>query len=442
MEEDNIKSKPSNYEELTELCSNKKSKILLAKSNINNKIYVKKILKVYNKEVYEKLKNLKSINLPKIYEIFEEEGRLIVIEEFINGSTIEDVLKSGKVFDEETALGFMITLCDALEELHSLKPSIIHRDIKPSNVIINNDGILKLIDYDVSRIYKEDKNKDTVILGTVGYASPEQLGFDQTDGRTDIYAMGVLLNVMVVGKHPIEKAIEGQLKDIVSKCTMLIADERYQSVQDLKIALENELNRFNKTINKEEHGLNHNIENTEKVSKKSLNLDKKDFKTTVELLLNRKDDKLDKYEGSSSTEKLDTNKKETLNLEKHEDESEGHEEVNNLKKVNWVRRYVPGFRTNTAWKITLAILGYIFLIFGLTMNLGSGDINLIMTDIIMVFFILAYISLYSNFLGIAKKLPLIKRKRILDKICGYLLYSFLIFIVLGGVLSLFMPPAK
>lgn len=173
MDDCNIENIPSNYVELTTLCSNKKSEILLAKSSLDNKIYVKKILKVYNREVYEKLKELKSVNLPKIYEIFEEDGRLTIVEEFINGSTIEDILKSGKVLDEETALGFMINLCDVLKLLHSLKPAIIHRDIKPSNVIINNDGILKLIDYDVSRIYKEDKRKDTVILGTVGYASPE-----------------------------------------------------------------------------------------------------------------------------------------------------------------------------------------------------------------------------------------------------------------------------
>lgn len=426
MDEYSTENKPSDYIELTTLCSNKKSEILLAKSNKDNKIYVKKILKVYNREVYEKLKELESSNLPKIYEIFEEDRRLIVIEEFINGSTIEDILKRGKVLDEETALGFMINLCDAVELLHSLKPAIIHRDIKPSNVIINNDKILKLIDYDVSRIYKEDKNKDTVILGTVGYASPEQLGFDQTDGRTDIYAMGVLLNVMVIGRHPIEKAVKGSLKNIVAKCTMLIADDRYQSVGEFKEVLEHELSRVkisknNSKLNLEKTPIEEISDEKTKVSKNSLNLSKKEFKTTVDLLLNNKE------------RDFKFNKTEDLNKEN---------ELKKEDKRNCFMRNIPGFRSDKGWKMTLAILGYCFIAFGVTMNIGSGDIKLILSDITMGVILLLYIALYSNFLGIANKLPILKKEGIVNKICGYILYSFFIIIILGGFLSATTPPVK
>lgn len=432
MDDYNIENIPSNYVELTTLCSNKKSEILLAKSSLDNKIYVKKILKVYNREVYEKLKELKSVNLPKIYEIFEEDGRLTIIEEFINGSTIEDILKSGKVLDEETALGFMINLCDVLELLHSLKPAIIHRDIKPSNVIINNDRILKLIDYDVSRIYKEDKRKDTVILGTVGYASPEQLGFDQTDGRTDIYAMGVLLNVMIVGKHPIEEAVQGEIKKIVAKCTMLIAEDRYQSVGELKRVLEDEIERvrnLEKQSIKVEELEKENCEIQNKVSKKSLNLSKKEFKTTVDLLLNNKN----KAEKDSSF-----NKTEFLNLDK-DDRDSSLETIHVEDKRNWFRKNIPGFRTDKGWKMTLAILGYAFIAFGMTMNLSSGDNKLIISDLALGITLLLYIALFSNFLGIANKLPLLKREGLSNKICGYLLYSLLIMIVFGSLIGTTTP---
>lgn len=416
------KNKPSNYEELTLLYSNKKSRIFLSKSNVNNKIYVKKVLNIFNKDVYEKLKELNSINLPKIYEIFEKNDKLIVIEEFINGVTIEDILNEGKKIDKEIALKYMIDLCEALEKLHSLKPSIIHRDIKPSNIIINNDGILKLIDYDVSREYKENKNKDTVILGTIGYAAPEQMGFEQTDARADIYSMGVLLNVMVTGKHPVEESVQGNLKEIVSKCTMLMVNERYQSVQDLKKVFKEELSKCKKS----NESLKKKTEDNLKHNSNMLNLNK-DY-----IDLNSK----------RENKNINFEKKYFLNLDKHNDTKIELKELNKRKSgfLNTFRQVIPGFRSNKLWKMILAISGYAFIIFGMTMDLKSKDINLIISDWVLGIMLLLFIALYFNFLNIVNRLPLLKSKEKKKKIGGYILYSVLIFLILGGILNKYTPP--
>ena len=110
--------------------------------------------------------------------------------------------------------------------------NLVHRDVKPENVIITKTGRVVLIDFNASRKVST-ASKDTVIMGTVGYASPEQLGLSQSDARTDIYATGILLNVMTTGKHPTEKLAHGKVGRIVRKCTSVSPDERYQTVEKL-----------------------------------------------------------------------------------------------------------------------------------------------------------------------------------------------------------------
>ena len=93
-----------------------------------------------------------------------------------------------------------------------------------------------MIDFNAARKISV-ANKDTVIMGTVGYASPEQLGVAQSDARTDIYAVGVLLNVMITGKHPSEELARGRMGKIVRKCTSVNPDDRYESAKKLVEAL-------------------------------------------------------------------------------------------------------------------------------------------------------------------------------------------------------------
>lgn len=184
-------------------------------------------------EAYSELYKIKCENLPLIYDVIDLSDGQIVLEEFIDGLTIDQVLQSGK-YSYHGAKKVIYSVCCGLYAMH--KGGLVHRDIKPENIIIDNNGRVVLIDFNVSR--RQSLNtKDTVVMGTVGYAAPEQLGISQSDARTDIYAVGVLLNVMLTGEHPSKKLASGKAKNIIKKCTLLNTNERYQTVQKLINAL-------------------------------------------------------------------------------------------------------------------------------------------------------------------------------------------------------------
>ena len=149
-------------------------------------------------EVYRKLLSVSCRNLPKIMEAAEQDGMVAVLEEYIQGDSLGFLL-AGACLTPAEARKITFQLCNALWVLHSL--GAVHRDIKPENVIVRGSEAV-LIDFDASRIFKSGTNQDTQILGTTGYAAPEQYGITQTDERADIYSLGVLLNIMLTGKHP------------------------------------------------------------------------------------------------------------------------------------------------------------------------------------------------------------------------------------------------
>ena len=184
-------------------------------------------------DAYEVLCAIRCSNLPEIYDAIDMDDGQIVLEEYIDGITVADVMLTGK-YNYRGAKRILTGVCSALMVLH--ERGIIHRDIKPENVIIEKSGRVVLIDFNASRLESSAK-KDTVIMGTVGYASPEQLGLAQSDARTDIYAAGVLLNVMLTGRHPTEVFACGRAGKIIRKCTALNPDNRYQSAGKLALAL-------------------------------------------------------------------------------------------------------------------------------------------------------------------------------------------------------------
>ena len=176
---------------------------------------------------------IKTENLPEIYDVIELEDGIVVLEEFIDGITLAQMMEIKKYNYRETKK-ILRCVCNALEVLHNR--GIVHRDIKPENIMLDNNGRTVLIDFNASRIVS-DASKDTVIMGTVGYVSPEQLGVAQSDARTDIYAMGILLNVVLTGKHPSEKLALGKARRIIRKCTHVNPDQRYKSALKLASAL-------------------------------------------------------------------------------------------------------------------------------------------------------------------------------------------------------------
>lgn len=179
-----------------------------------------------NGEVYRKLLGISCPNLPQIMETAERDGMVAVLEEYIQGDSLAYLLE-GALFSHAEARKITMQLCNALWVLHQL--GAVHRDIKPENVMIRGSEAI-LIDFDASRIFKSDTNQDTQILGTTGYAAPEQYGIAQTDERADIYSLGVLLNIMLTGKHPSKELASGRLGRIVQKCTMVNPEKRYKSV--------------------------------------------------------------------------------------------------------------------------------------------------------------------------------------------------------------------
>lgn len=184
-------------------------------------------------DAYETLCAMRCENLPEIYECLDLDDGQIVLEEFIDGVTVAQVLETGK-YRHRGAKKVLSGVCNALAALHDR--GFVHRDVKPDNVMVDSDGRVVLIDFDASRRRNESR-RDTVVMGTVGYAAPEQLGLSQSDARTDIYAVGVLYNVMLTGKHPSECFAPGRAGRVIKKCTALNPNDRYQTVHKLLQAL-------------------------------------------------------------------------------------------------------------------------------------------------------------------------------------------------------------
>ena len=184
-----------------------------------------------NESVFRKLIGESNKHLPDIYDICTDGDDTVILEEYIAGCRLSDILTE-KDLSRSQAVKYCIDMCDALEYLHS--KNIIHRDIKPSNVIINPNDEAVLIDLQSAHLISQEHDNDTSNLGTVGYAAPEQFGIVQSMPTTDIYALGVMLNEMLTGQHPSVKTPDGKLGRIVEKCTYTQMSKRYQSVGELK----------------------------------------------------------------------------------------------------------------------------------------------------------------------------------------------------------------
>lgn len=185
-------------------------------------------------EVYDKLLYVEHNNIPVIYDVVTNSDSTIIVEEYIDGITVGQVLETD-LYVNKGVERVVVQVCKALLTLH--QEDIVHRDIKPENIIITNDGVVKLIDYDIARIDDSAKSSDTTILGTTGYAAPEQYGIAKTDARSDIYSIGILINVMLTGEHPSKKMCSGKWQKIVNKCTRINPDERYQNIRELMNAI-------------------------------------------------------------------------------------------------------------------------------------------------------------------------------------------------------------
>ncbi|MCD8085004.1 MAG: protein kinase [Clostridiales bacterium] len=212
--------------------------VQLVQHTATNKFFVKKQLSIYHLDVYQSLQAVPVRNIPRIELLVEDgPGNLTVIEEYIHGDTLAELIDQNGALPEELAVDYTLQLCQIVSQLHHRTPPIIHRDIKPSNVIVSPDGVVKLLDMNAAKYETPNRPRDTTLLGTAGFAAPEQYGFAPSGVQSGLFAIGVLLNVLVTGHMPAEVTAGGKLGRIIQKCTELDPANRYASVDEMMHAL-------------------------------------------------------------------------------------------------------------------------------------------------------------------------------------------------------------
>ena len=209
----------SHYKKIRSIHKGHTTEIWLVEENSTNQKYVLKIINRIGTP-YPQMLKLQHQNLPMVYYAVETDMATYVIEEYLQGMNLQEYFDRYGSFNEADICQYAMEICDCLELLHS--HHILHRDIKPSNLFLMDNHKLKLIDFDAGRVEKINKINDTQIIGTPGFASPEQYGFQQTDKKTDIYSLGLTLQVLIGFDN-----YKGFLLPVLKKCTEFDPSKRY-----------------------------------------------------------------------------------------------------------------------------------------------------------------------------------------------------------------------
>ena len=210
--------------EVKKLSRSEKSVVTLVVDRDTGSRYVRKELRGAH-PVYQQMQGLPHPFLPKIIQVEPKQDGVTLLEEYIDGASLAEIK-----LPEKQVVTLMEELCEVLVFLHS--HGIIHRDIKPSNLLLAQDGHIRLIDFDAAREEKPSGDSDTRLLGTKGYAPPEQYGFAQTDARADIYAVGVTMK-QLLGKQGEKRPY----RHILRKCTEFAPKRRYRTAGALLRAI-------------------------------------------------------------------------------------------------------------------------------------------------------------------------------------------------------------
>ena len=217
--------------------------IILVRNRESGILCVKKLLTIYDSSIYAWLMRHPVAGMPEILALYEGSSCLIVIEEYVEGSTVEQLLEQG-LFSEERAVRTARQVCTILDRLHHFSTPIIHRDVKPSNIIVTPEDTVILLDVNAAKWYDPDRTDDTRYLGTRFYAAPEQAGYglSASSVKADIYAVGMLLNVMITGEFPKVKRAGGEIWEVIRRCIRLDPEELYTAEELIR-----ELDRLGKT---------------------------------------------------------------------------------------------------------------------------------------------------------------------------------------------------
>lgn len=220
------------------LCENKRLGNLWAVKEVNSQ-WKEKIDFLAEPNI---LKNLSHTGIVRIIDIFYEDDNLYLVEDYIEGKTLEEHVDDNGPLTSELVKDITLQLCSILDYLHNLTPSIIYRDLKPSNIMLTPYNKVVLIDFGIARTYKEGKEGDTVVLGSMGYIAPEQLVNIQSNVKTDIYSLGVTMFFMLTGKSiglPTElkpqesypEDIDKNLVKVVQKASAIDPENRYSDIR-------------------------------------------------------------------------------------------------------------------------------------------------------------------------------------------------------------------
>ena len=194
------------------------------------------------------IKNFDHPLLPRIVDIICTERSAYIVMDYIEGRSLQELLDAFGAQKQEDVVRWTMSLCEVLIYLHGMNPPVIYRDMKPSNIMLKPDGNIKLIDFGISKESKED----TLNVGTLGFAAPEQFGSEDgiiyTDERTDIYSLGATMYALLTGERPgyeirpvreIDTRISEGLERIILKCTKINPEDRYRSSEELLAHLKN-----------------------------------------------------------------------------------------------------------------------------------------------------------------------------------------------------------
>ncbi len=246
------------------------SEVYLCRERESGKVYCMKeanndpdAINALNAEA-EVLSKIRHWGVPAFIDAFEWNGHFILVMQYIQGISLSDYVEKYGPQKEEIVTGWVMQICQILDYLHTQKKPIIHRDIKPANIMIQSDGKIALIDFGAAREYKIGKAGDTIWLGTRGYAAPEQYGGQgQSDGRSDIFALGCTIFYLFTGKNPydvpsefpmvrqLNSKISVEMENIIGKCVQSFSKDRFQSCKELIEALLAKTDRKENILNRE-----------------------------------------------------------------------------------------------------------------------------------------------------------------------------------------------
>jgi len=252
-EEANAAQECGNYRILEDLGTRKTGSLFLVSRKRTGERFLMKSCsagRTHAQREIDMLSMLDHPRIPKLVEVFEADGQMHLVREYVQGESLNDLLSRQQLLPERTVADWGLQIARILAYLHKMKPHpVIHRDLKPGNLILDPTGNIWLIDFGAARTYKAAEKEDTEYLGTVGYAAPEQYGFRQTDPRSDIFAFGMVMFTLLAG-HPPERgkpvpSIRGVRSDIsrdmdaiIRKCTQFNPDTRFSDAEELSRAMQ------------------------------------------------------------------------------------------------------------------------------------------------------------------------------------------------------------